>query len=94
MNTSTSAILGLLFLGLGILSLLKLLTPLKSLTLWALILALSVTVVHAQDQLVLLSPHWEGIRIELDEAFREQYKQDTGRDVDLKWLDVGGIRIS
>lgn len=71
-------------------SLYKLLTPLKTFTLWALILALSVTVVHAQDQLVLLSPHWEGIRIEFDEAFREQYKQDTGRDVDLKWLDVGG----
>ena len=69
-------------------SLYKLLTPLKTFTLWALILALSVTIIHAQDQLVLLSPHWEGTRIEFGEAFRKQYKQETGRDVEMKWLDV------
>jgi len=51
---------------------------------------LSTNAVHAQDSMVLLSPHWEGIRIEFGNAFQTHYKQETGRDVDLKWLDVGG----
>jgi len=51
---------------------------------------LSVSVVYAQDELVLLSPHWEGIRIEFGDAFRKHYQRETGRTVDLKWLDVGG----
>jgi ABC-type Fe3+ transport system substrate-binding protein len=42
------------------------------------------------DQLVLMSPHWQGIRIEFTEAFKADYKQSTGRDVELQWLDVGG----
>ena len=45
---------------------------------------------RADDELVLLSPHWEGIRIEFGDAFRTAYKKETGREVDLKWLDVGG----
>ena len=52
--------------------------------------SLSTTAVHAQDSIVLLSPHWEGIRIEFGDAFQKHYRQETGRDVDLKWLDVGG----
>ena len=61
------------------------------------ILMLSVllltTVAHAQDNMVLLSPHWEGIRIEFGDAFKEHYKQETGRDVlcpialDASWKD-------
>ena len=51
---------------------------------------LLVDAVHAQHELVLLSPHWEGIRIELGAGFARHYKRETGREVDLKWLDVGG----
>ena len=53
-------------------------------------IALLASSVAAQDELVLLSPHWEGIRIEFGEGFKARYKRETGRDVDLKWLDVGG----
>ena len=45
---------------------------------------------QAQDELVLISPHWEGIRVEFGDAFQAQYQQETGRSVKLKWLDVGG----
>jgi ABC-type Fe3+ transport system substrate-binding protein len=45
---------------------------------------------HCADQLVLLSPHWQGIRNEFSDAFRQDYKEKTGRDVELQWLDVGG----
>ena len=44
----------------------------------------------AQDELVLLSPHWEGVRTEFGEAFQQLYREETGRTVDLRWLDVGG----
>ena len=45
---------------------------------------------YAQDELVILSPHWEGIREEFERAFTAKHKVDTGRDVDIRWLDVGG----
>ncbi|MBN1352589.1 extracellular solute-binding protein [candidate division KSB1 bacterium] len=44
----------------------------------------------ASDNLIIVSPHWEGIKVEFGEAFREVYQQQTGRDVELKWLNVGG----
>lgn len=46
-------------------------------------------VVHA-DRLVLISPHWEGIRYEFERAFKSHYAQETGRAVEFEWMDVGG----
>ncbi|MCI0514988.1 extracellular solute-binding protein [candidate division KSB1 bacterium] len=45
---------------------------------------------HAQDRLVLLSPHWEGVKIEFTRAFQRDYQSRTGRSIELKWLDIGG----
>jgi ABC-type Fe3+ transport system substrate-binding protein len=42
------------------------------------------------DKLVLISPHWEGIRYEFERAFKASYLRETGRPVELDWLDVGG----
>jgi iron(III) transport system substrate-binding protein len=42
------------------------------------------------DKLVLISPHWEGIRYEFERAFKARYQSDTGRAVELEWMDVGG----
>jgi ABC-type Fe3+ transport system substrate-binding protein len=42
------------------------------------------------DKLVLISPHWEGIRYEFERAFKASYRRETGRTVELDWLDVGG----
>lgn len=44
----------------------------------------------ADDELVLVSPHWDGIRMEFGRAFAEQWKKDTGRTVKVTWLDLGG----
>jgi len=44
----------------------------------------------AQDKLVLVSPHWEGIQREFEWAFQSYYRKRTGRTVTLQWLDVGG----
>jgi len=42
------------------------------------------------DELVLLSPHWDGIKTEFGHAFETHWKQKTGRTVQVVWLDLGG----
>ncbi|HEY7560023.1 MAG TPA: extracellular solute-binding protein [Candidatus Binatia bacterium] len=44
----------------------------------------------AADGLVLISPHWEGIRYEFERAFEARYQSETGRTVGLEWINVGG----
>lgn len=44
----------------------------------------------AADKLVLLSPHWEGIKYEFERAFKVHYHRETGRTVEFEWMDVGG----
>lgn len=47
----------------------------------------------ADDELVLLSPHWDGIRTEFGCAFAEDWKLKTKRTVKVTWLDVGGTGL-
>ncbi|HEU4340812.1 MAG TPA: extracellular solute-binding protein [Candidatus Binatia bacterium] len=54
------------------------------------LLLFSFTNVWSADKLVLLSPHWEGIKYEFEKAFKTHYQRDTGRAVELEWMDVGG----
>lgn len=42
------------------------------------------------EELVMLSPHWDGIRSEFSRAFREHYLKKTGKRIRLVWLDFGG----
>jgi len=42
------------------------------------------------DQLVLVSPHNESVRYEIEQAFRQYYHELTGRRVSLDWRTVGG----
>ena len=45
----------------------------------------------ADDELVLISPHWDGIREEFERAFKAHWlKESGGRVVRLVWLDLGG----
>jgi ABC-type Fe3+ transport system substrate-binding protein len=46
--------------------------------------------VRASDKLVLVSPHWEGIQREFATAFKSHYHRETGRTVELEWMDAGG----
>lgn len=43
-----------------------------------------------QDELRIVSPHWEGIREEFTWAFEEHWKAKTGRRVRVLFLDLGG----
>lgn len=44
----------------------------------------------AQDQLVIISPHPEGIETEFGTNFEKWYQEQTGRTVKTDWRDVGG----
>lgn len=41
-------------------------------------------------KLVIISPHWEGIRAEFDRAFSEWTQAELGHATNIEWLDVGG----
>jgi ABC-type Fe3+ transport system substrate-binding protein len=42
------------------------------------------------DRLVILSPHWEGIQDEFDEGFSTYWREKTGNEITIDWLDQGG----
>lgn len=44
----------------------------------------------ADDHLVILSPHWEGIQQEFERGFGDYWREKTGRRVEITWLDQGG----
>ena len=63
----------------------------KPLTL-AIILYLLVLPVRsfAQDELIIISPHPEGIETEFGKNFEKWYEEQTGRSIKTDWRDVGG----
>lgn len=46
--------------------------------------------VSAQDELILVSPHWDGVKYEFTKAFEQYYLAKTGKTVRLRWRDLGG----
>jgi len=44
----------------------------------------------AAERLVIITPHWEGIRYEFGKKFESFYRAETGQDVVIEWMDVGG----
>ena len=44
----------------------------------------------AQDKLIIISPHPEGIETEFGKNFEEWYQKQTERTVETDWRDVGG----
>jgi ABC-type Fe3+ transport system substrate-binding protein len=53
-------------------------------------LALPSLVRAQSDELIGVTPHWEGIKEEFSQGFAKRYKERTGREVTIRWLDVGG----
>ena len=60
--------------------------------LWGAILCLLALPVlsSAQDELIIISPHPEGIETEFGTNFEKWYQEQTGRTVKTDWRDVGG----
>lgn len=44
----------------------------------------------ADEELQLISPHWDGIRHEFGDAFEVYYREKYKKNIRLVWLDVGG----
>lgn len=63
---------------------------LSSVVLFITCLGMSASAAADEDEVVIVTPHWEGIRHEFSTAFSEQWKRETGRDITFRWLDVGG----
>ncbi len=45
---------------------------------------------HAEDELIIVSPHWEGIQYEFDRAFQAHYQEKYGKPIRIRWKDLGG----
>ena len=45
---------------------------------------------HAADQLIIISPHPEGIETAFNVAFKPWYQRETGKEVNVEWIDRGG----
>jgi ABC-type Fe3+ transport system substrate-binding protein len=43
-----------------------------------------------EDDLVIVSPHWEGIQYEFGKAFEAWYRERTGKKIRVRWRDLGG----
>lgn len=46
--------------------------------------------VWAVERLVIISPHWEGMRLEFGRAFSDWHKAKFGEVVETDWRDLGG----
>ena len=59
---------------------------------WGIVLCLLAvpTALLAQDELIIISPHPEGIETEFGNNFEKWYEEQTGRTVKTDWRDVGG----
>ena len=59
---------------------------------WGIVLCLLAlpTVLFAQDELIIISPHPEGTETEFGNNFEKWYEEQTGRTVKTDWRDVGG----
>jgi len=42
------------------------------------------------EKLVIISPHWEGVQIEVSDAFEKWYLKNYGEKVKIEWIDQGG----
>ncbi|MCX8082541.1 MAG: extracellular solute-binding protein [bacterium] len=51
---------------------------------------LMVTFGTADEKLIIISPHWEGVRIEVERAFNNWYVKNYGEKVEIEWIDQGG----
>jgi ABC-type Fe3+ transport system substrate-binding protein len=58
---------------------------------WLLSAAFAVgAALSADDSLIIITPHWEGIKREFERAFSDWHRQHFGTPVTIDWRDVGG----
>ena len=45
----------------------------------------------SDEELLVISPHWDGIRYEFEGAFTKHYLASRGRRIRVTWLDIGDM---
>lgn len=55
-----------------------------------LLLQASLPLRALEDELIIVSPHWEGIQYEFGRAFQEHYQTKKGRRLNIRWRNIGG----
>ena len=48
------------------------------------------TILYSEEKLIIISPHWEGVKIEIEIAFKNWYFKNYGKAIKLEWIDQGG----
>ncbi|MCS7062801.1 MAG: ABC transporter substrate-binding protein [Methylacidiphilales bacterium] len=43
-----------------------------------------------ENELIIVSPHWEGIQYEFGRAFEAWYQENVGKAIRVRWRDLGG----
>ncbi|MCM8818318.1 MAG: extracellular solute-binding protein [Candidatus Omnitrophica bacterium] len=49
-----------------------------------------INFLYCEKNLVIISPHWEGVKIEISRAFCEWYEENYKEKVKIEWIDQGG----
>jgi len=62
----------------------------KTVSLCAVVVSFMMDRLSASEKLVIISPHWEGIRYEFAWKFSEWYRAQHGGTVEIDWRDLGG----
>ena len=57
---------------------------------WLIAALMGATSLSAAEKLVIVSPHWEGLRYEFARAFSEWHQEKFGTPVEVDWRDLGG----
>lgn len=58
--------------------------------LWGTLVLAALPPCHASRELIIASPHWEGIQYEFEQAFEAFFQNKTGEAVHVRWRDLGG----
>jgi ABC-type Fe3+ transport system substrate-binding protein len=45
---------------------------------------------ECKRKLIIISPHWEGVKIEITRSFCDWYKKNYKEEVEVEWIDQGG----
>ncbi|MCX7919205.1 MAG: extracellular solute-binding protein [bacterium] len=54
------------------------------------IILIATNTLWAAPKLIIVSPHWEGIRKEFTRTYQQWYMKNYGGNVEIEWLDQGG----
>ena len=62
----------------------------KKLIILLILLFILPGIAYCGEKLVIISPHSEGVKIEISRAFKKHYSEKFGKEIELEWIDRRG----